>query len=309
MNITIIGAGAVGRLWGCKLVNKHQVHFWTRDNSQRLAIQLSEMNTTQSPIHPESQQARTFHFEANQPALLTHSQLVLITVKAFQVEGAIEAIRPYLSPETAVVVMHNGMGSQQTVLNLLPDNPIIYATTAQAAFRPNEKEVCHTGIGPTLLGSLTPHANPYQQLGQIFNDVLPPCQWQEDINQPLWRKLAINCAINPLTALHNCKNGDLARAEFDTELTAICQEVAEVMSAEGYPVTASALRQLVDTVINATASNYSSMNQDVCHQRQTEIDYISGYLIARAAAHNIDVPHNHRLWQAIKELEGKYHDQ
>ena len=176
---------------------------------------------------------------------------------------------------------------------------------------PTPNEVRHTGIGPTLLGMVTPNSvqDSGYQLALIFNDALPPCHWQDDINLPLWRKLAINCAINPLTALHNCKNGELAQPEFAPELAGICKEVALVMSAEGYPVTASELRQQVDVVVNATAGNFSSMNQDVCHQRQTEIDYISGYLIARAAAHHIDVPHNQRLWQAIKELEKQYHDQ
>ena len=304
MNISIIGAGAVGRLWGCKLASQHTVHFWTRDNCQQMAIHFSGTEATDS-ITPET----SFQFDANQPALLASSELVLITVKAFQVKAAILAIKAHLNPDTAVVIMHNGMGSQQTVLERLPDNPIIYATTAQAAFRPSENDVRHTGLGPTLLGGINPQAADYQVLGQLFDDALPPCQWQDDINLPLWRKLAINCAINPLTALHNCKNGELAQSKFNRELTGICLEVAEVMSAEGYPVTGAELRQQVDTVINATAGNFSSMNQDICHKRQTEIDYISGYLIARAAAHNISVPHNQRLWQAIKDTEKQYHDQ
>ena len=304
MNITIIGAGAVGRLWGCKLAKYHKVHFWTRQNSQQLSIQLSSTEATAATTTEA-----TLLFDANQPELLAGSEIVLVTVKAFQVEAAIEAVKNNLMPEAAIVIMHNGMGSQQAVLDHLPNNPIIYATTAQAAFRPDDNEIRHTGIGPTLLGAMTPQAEQFQYLGQLFDDALPPSQWQSDINQPLWRKLAINCAINPLTALHNCNNGELARAEFDSKLTEICQEVADVMTAEGYPVTAAELRQQVDTVINATAGNFSSMNQDVCHKRRTEIDYISGYLIARAAAHNISVPHNQRLWQAIKDLEKHYHDQ
>ncbi|KHT64064.1 2-dehydropantoate 2-reductase [Photobacterium gaetbulicola] len=304
MKITILGAGAIGRLWGCKLAAKNEVHFWTRDNNQQLSIHLSGTDATANITSEAS-----YQFDANQPPQLSSSELLLVTVKAFQVQPAIQAVKAHLRPSTVVVVMHNGMGSQQTLMEMLPDNPIIYATTAQAAFRPSEDEVCHTGIGPTLLGGITAQGNRLQHLGQLFDDALSPCQWQDDINLPLWRKLAINCAINPLTALHNCKNGELALAQFDTELTNICQEVAEVMTAEGYPVSGSELRHQVDTVIKATAGNFSSMNQDVCHQRQTEIDYISGYLIARAAAHQIAVPCNQRLWQAIKELEKQYHDQ
>ena len=131
MNITIIGAGAVGRLWGCKLADKHTVHFWTRDNSQQLAVQLSGSEAT-NPITSQGE----FQFEANQTALLADSELVLVTVKAFQVEKAIQAVKANLKPGSIIVIMHNGMGSQQTVRALLPDHPIVYATTAQAAFRP-----------------------------------------------------------------------------------------------------------------------------------------------------------------------------
>ena len=301
MKLTVVGAGAVGRLWGCKLAVHHKVHFWTRNSNPTLAIQLN-------PLEPQSPH-ESYSFSANQPEALKDSDCVLITVKAFQVEQAIRDIQPYLRQETSVVIMHNGMGSQQVTLQLLPDNPLLYATTSQAAFRPDSQQVSHTGLGQTWIGALNTAGKAHHDLSLILNDALSPCRWHEDINLPLWQKLAINCAINPLTAIYQCRNGELASKAFTHQLNDICDEVAQVMTAEGYSINSGELRQLTSKVINATGQNFSSMNQDICQHRTTEIDYITGYLIARAQAHRIAVPVNTRLWQQIKQLEQQYNDQ
>ena len=300
MKLTIVGAGAVGTLWGCRLTRHHQVHFWTRQQETRLRVAFTPLDQTE----PQQQ-----IFPANDPTQLSQSDVVLVTVKAFQLEAALSAIAPYLGPQAAVVIMHNGMGTHPQATAILGERPILYATTAQGAMRPAPGHTQHTGLGQTWLGALNQAGKSYRFLTEQFDLALPPCQWHEDIFQPLWQKLAINCAINPLTALHQCRNGELARAEYSDQLNDICNEVARVMTAEGYPTEAIALRQLADQVIEATAKNFSSMNQDICQHRTTEIDYITGYLIARAEAHQIAVPANTRLWQQIKQLEQQYNDQ
>ncbi|MCW8328088.1 2-dehydropantoate 2-reductase [Photobacterium sp. SDRW27] len=302
MKFTIVGAGAIGRLWGCKLAEKHQVQFWTRDSTATtLSVDFTPLDS--------GQELKTYHFDTNNTVQLKAANCVLITVKAFQVQQAITDITPFLSPGIPVIIMHNGMGSQQLALQLLPDNPLLYATTAQGAFRADNLLLNHTGLGQTWIGALNPAGTAYKHLATLLDQVLAPCQWHDDINTPLWQKLAINCAINPLTAIHQCRNGALAKPEFDSQLDQICNEVALVMTAEGYPTRGSNLRNLANKVIRATAENFSSMNQDICQQRTTEIDYITGYLIARAEAHQIQVPVNTRVWQQIKQLEQNYNDQ
>ena len=56
-------------------------------------------------------------------------------------------------------------------------------------------------------------------------------------------------------------------------------------------------------VIEATSENYSSMHQDIFHNRPSEIDFITGYLLQRAKAHNIPAPVNQTLFQKIKQIE------
>ena len=300
MNITLLGAGAIGALWAIKLTQQqHNVQLWTRNSETETTLHFNELT---SPTTTDN-----YHFNCNDPHALAASELLIVTVKAFQVVTALTPLLPHISKKCVVVIMHNGIGSQQHVQQLLPYNPIIYASTSQAAFKLTPTTIQHTGLGQTSLGAINEHAQSQSQIAELFNAALSPSQWQSNIYQPLWQKLAINCAINPLTALKQCCNGDLALTYYQSQLDSICAEVAQVMTAEGVITTPQQLRQQVDTVITATAANYSSMNRDIFHHRLTEIDYINGYLVQQAQRHNIDTPMNQQLWQAIKHMESLDH--
>lgn len=320
MQITILGAGAIGCLWACRLAKQgHNIHFWTRTDKPAFpivlnaCIQAEDSIQTEAGIHENSHSQtpvaqESFNFTSNDAQSVIRSDLIIVTVKAFQVEQALHDIAAHIAPQTPIMIMHNGMGTQQQVKTLFVDHPILYATTSQAAFKPDTEQINHTGLGPTWLGAMNESAKDFANLAALFHQALAPCGWHHDINEPLWQKLAINCAINPLSAIHQCQNGELANPQFHAVLTQICHEVAEVMQAEGYAVTAKKLRQTVDTVIKATAANYSSMYQDIFQQRKTEIDYITGYLITRAKVHGIAVPTNTQLWQDVKLLEQNHDD-
>jgi ketopantoate reductase len=153
-----------------------------------------------------------------------------------------------------------------------------------------------------------------------------------EIRKQLWRKLAANCCINPLTALRQCRNGELlelmmtttsdddrSRANEDAtetttsvgeQIAAVVDEVVQVASAEetddgGIQLCRDDTLRFVKQVLADTASNYSSMVQDVHHQRRTEVMQLNGYVVERGRAHNIECKMNERLWTQIDELDRK----
>jgi 2-dehydropantoate 2-reductase len=84
-------------------------------------------------------------------------------------------------------------------------------------------------------------------------------------------------------------------------------QVAAVAAAEGVTgIAAQLLIQNALQVVLATADNLSSMHQDATHKRTTEIAYINGFVVSRAAAQSIDVPVNTALTAMIQLKEQAY---
>ncbi|PSV55435.1 2-dehydropantoate 2-reductase [Photobacterium sp. GB-1] len=297
VKITILGAGAIGSLWAIALQPQHDVQVWTRSSITRYPLTFQSL----------SGKVRTYCFDANHIDHLQQSDLLLVTVKSFQVITALHPLINDLSARCKIVIMHNGIGSHDAVKQLFPKHTIYYATTSHAALKTAESTLRHTGLGQTFIGPLSSVISTDNSIADMFNQALSPCYWQDDIMEPLWKKLAINCAINPLTAINQCTNGELANEGYQAQLIQICNEVTLVMRAEGYRIKNGELYQQALTVIKATADNYSSMNRDVFYQRPTEIDYITGYLIHQAKIFDIAVPVNTQLWQTITSMESSYH--
>ncbi|HEY7775104.1 MAG TPA: ketopantoate reductase C-terminal domain-containing protein, partial [Kineobactrum sp.] len=127
--------------------------------------------------------------------------------------------------------------------------------------------------------------------------------WTQDIHQALWRKLAINCAINPLAALHRCRNGELAaNAALAHEVESLCTEIKTIGIAAGQAAAVEQLQAQVAAVIAGTADNRSSMLQDVVAGRETEIDYLCGYLVRVADQLGLRAPRNEAMLRAVQAL-------
>ncbi len=297
MNIVVIGPGAIGSLWAYHLHQAgHRVSVCSTKPHSYFKLRLDE-----SPA---------IELANNQPRMLQQADLILVTVKAWQVEQALLPIRREINPETMIAVMHNGMGTSDFLIKHFSTNPLLVATTTHGAYKLSDQQTCHTGKGHTQIGPLNPLGEQCQFLSQVLSHALPECGWNDNIQLALWNKLAINCAINPLTALHNIKNGELAAPSFKQQLTDLVSEVASVMSQQGFDVDESQLLAQVYQVIDKTAQNYSSMHQDIHHQRRSEIDYITGHLLSVAKLHSLKTPVNQKLYDAIKHIEtvGRNHD-
>ncbi|PQJ58842.1 2-dehydropantoate 2-reductase [Vibrio jasicida] len=296
MNILILGPGAVGSLWATKFkLAGHNVSLWGRSSNSEQLLQLDDNSA--------------IRFSNQHIPSVRNADLIVVTVKAWQVETAIEPLLPYISIDTIIMLMHNGMGTAQLIEAKLADNPLIVATTTHGAYKPSKEQVLHTGQGNTQLGGFNAKGVQCGFLAEVMNHALPEVNWNPNINAALWTKLAINCAINPLTAIHQCKNGELAAPEFATELANITHELVEVMNTEQIKVDFDSLHTTIMQVVNATAANYSSMRQDVFHQRRTEIDFITGYLLKAAEKHHISTPENAKLYQRIKQIEQSWTEQ
>jgi 2-dehydropantoate 2-reductase len=122
-----------------------------------------------------------------------------------------------------------------------------------------------------------------------------------DLPTYVWRKLAINAVINPLSALLDVPNGGLLPLRQTTR--DIVEEVVQVARCEGQALEARRTLAKVRASMRQTERNPSSMLQDVRAGRRTEIDWINGAIVHLAARHRLAVPRNRLLVELVHGLE------
>jgi len=291
-NITVIGNGAIGTLWAFHLA-RHGYCVTLVGRKQRAQNRALTFHAYDGEVIEQS-----IDYLTNK--LPEKNDLVLVVTKAYQV---VNALTPYLETlaHCPIVLMHNGLGAAQH-LPLTNQHSVFVATTSHGALM-QDGNCRHTGLGETMIGCFA-NASETQGLAisQLLNDALTPVKYVADIDAALWRKLAINCAINPLTALNDCRNGELAYPKYTQQLDTIVEEISQLTTALNLGLSYQSLRNTVNDVIEKTALNFSSMHQDVTHHRVTEVDYINGYIVQQGKALGITTPENDKLWKAINAL-------
>jgi len=290
----ILGAGAIGSLFADALsTDGRQVSLILRDGVH---------GKTRTQAVERGDLVSEKHFKTTGPRGHTGISHLLVTTKAYDVCSAIDTVIHRLNPDCNIVLLSNGMGFQEQVLASLPSLNIYCGTTTEGAHLLAAGHVRHAGSGETRIGRAAKTADDRRPLWfHQWERAIDNSVWDSDIQSALWTKLAINCVINPLTALNRCHNGELeARKSLANQVTPLRDEVAAVCRAQGHVKIAAALPRITAAVIQATSGNRSSMLQDMDAGRLTEIDYITGYLLEVADQHSIDIPLNRALFEAIK---------
>lgn len=201
---------------------------------------------------------------------------LLITTKSWGAHDAIKRIQHRLTERTIVVAMMNGMQHVDDLKPLIPETQLFLASTTAGCHRSGDTWV-PAGSGKTIIGTDSEQPAPSWlgcwQLG------VPNLSWRVDMTERLIEKVAINCCINPLTAVHRVKNGELLSELHRDQVAIVISEVSSVLDDLGYPTLSIELGQRVYEVMTDTAENRSSMLNDVMAGRRTEADAIVGWLL------------------------------
>ncbi|MGB3727028.1 MAG: 2-dehydropantoate 2-reductase [Glaciecola sp.] len=292
-NIAIAGQGAIGSLFA---------HYWrdfkpmilTRSQHatcKNLDLLDGSRITLNAPLH-SIRCPSAFPLDA-----------IIVPVKCYQVAELAPLLSPWMSNNTAIVLIQNGMGGGDILADMYPTNPLYVGTTTDAVYKQDADSYRITAVGRLDIGPFNNALNASQSVNWLsaFATAHPNANVADDIRLALYRKLAINAVINPLTALLNIKNGELT--QYPEQLTQAKTEVFAVYEALQIALHTTELEQTIDKVIESTSDNYSSMQQDVFYQRETEIEGVLGYLVVRAQQHHIHIPFLTSLYQKLVALK------
>ena len=305
MKIAIVGAGAMGSLFGALLAEGgHAV--WLYDVWQE---HIDAVNHNGVIIEFDGK-PRTVRLKAvSDPLQIGESELVLIFVKATQTEAAAETAARLAGTRGLVMTLQNGMGNAETIAQFISADRILVGTTSHGSTILKAGSIRHAGAGPTTVGMWATDEKAFENVRQIadqFTHAGIETTAINDVRPVIWDKLLVNVGINAITALTGITNGQILDLEFTRELSrAAVEEAAQVAQTQQIEVRKDAADHVFQ-VAAATAANRSSMGQDVDHRRPTEIRAINGFVVREAERLGISVPVNKTLTALVETMEAHY---
>ena len=305
MKIAVIGAGAMGSLFGALLAEGgHEV--WLCDIWQEHIKALKQNGLKIEHVG----EIRNVNLNASSdPRQIGESELVLIFVKSTQTKSAAESAALLAGRNGWVMTLQNGMGNAETIAEHTPSNRILAGTTAHGATTLKAGSIRHAGAGPTTVGMWAGGGEEFQiarQIADQFTQAGIESAAVEAVRPVIWDKLLVNVGINAITALTGIKNGQILDLELTRELSrAAVEEAASVAQAQGIEIRKDPADHVFQ-VAAATAANRSSMGQDVDHHRPTEIKAINGFVVREASRMGLTAPVNQTLSALVETMEYNY---
>lgn len=301
MRIAVIGPGAMGILFASRLFDAGaQVALIDRDASRASLLAETGVTLVEGTI---SQTRRINILTPNAPA--APFDLAIVLVKANATPSAAETAAAILAPEGVALTLQNGVGGGDILAARLGRGRVLVGSTAQGATLLETGKARHGGAGQTAIGALDEGAGRRVDIVDLLSSAGLTAMWEDAILPVVWRKLAVNCGINPLTALLGCKNALIASDENARALsTAAVREVAAVARSLSIDLGPDAeLCAHVLAVAERTGQNRSSMGQDVDRKRPTEIEFINGAVARIGRENGVATPVNETLAALVRALE------
>jgi len=307
MNIVIVGQGAIGLLWYSQLAQQkmHNISLLCSKNIKNIPTEMLITDFKDKKHH--------IPLVATTDKMLSQADVIILCLKAFDQIKALSNIFPKASPNAAFVMAHNGMIDIEKIdEKIRTKHPLLTLLTTHGCKKVKPFEVRHTGLGHSDLGLTAPNllkkhivCTTEQQttIVNLLASALPTLSWNKNIAEKQWLKLAVNCVINPITAIKNIDNGEVLSEIYSDKINAILDEIVAVAQFEDIYFERELLKNQVLRVAELTAKNSSSMRCDLLNKKTSEIDHINGYIVDLGKKHDIATTVNAQLWQQIKHAE------
>lgn len=298
----------MGGLWASKLLPLQEISILLAKGDPRYNPSLIGQQTLElafSSLPPHSNDQKIFLPIFPPERVFQENSVLLVCTKSTETEQALLDLKPSILPCTRIVLFQNGLGSQQGVKTLFTENALYAAVTTEGANRTSRQHIQHAGSGETYVGAFNERAS-VSEAESICSELARSglsVQSDPDIRFRLWQKLMINCAINPPSALLNCRNGELKQHEtFKAWWPELRRELSDLMHSAGYPYSERQVQDTVWRVMDKTANNISSMLQDIRNNRKTEIDHITGFACEHLRSMSLKYDVNKTLLEQVHAL-------
>ena len=301
MNTAIIGAGAMGCLFGARLAEAGaDVTLVDTDAAHVAAIQKDGL------WFEDDDGARRIPIQARLPADVSGSfDLMIFFTKAAHTEAAARPARSWRTDATWLLTLQNGLGGADRLASLAPSRRIAVGVTNLPSDKTGPGRIRSHGEGAVWLGA-APGAprDGVTKIADLLGSARIACRIDPEIQTRIWEKAAFNCAINTLAAIGDQPVAGVADSPHDRILARrVVEEVGAVCRASGSPFDNDRVALALEHAYRNHRSHLPSMVQDLRAGRQTEIGALNNAVRDAGARLGIAVPVTQALASLIEALE------
>ena len=305
MKIAIIGAGAMGSLFGGQIGQVTDVCLYDVNKEHIEAIQRNGLLMTQG----EKKKYVKVRATTN-PEEIGLADVAMIFTKYLYTGSAMQDAMPCIGPDTLVLTLQNGIGNVEIIKEFVPENQIAYGLTAQTSdikgpghLEMTTRQSVGTYFWP-LNGVVT---EKMKELERIMNQAGLETEITPDVDLKIWRKLMINTSQNTLCALLRVRVGQLMATPSSYEIVKqIVFEVSDVARAKGINISREEGLKYVESVTESVKEHVPSMAIDVMNKRKTEIACLNEAVVAEGKRLGVATPMLEMVARMIRTLEANY---
>jgi 2-dehydropantoate 2-reductase len=304
MNVLIVGAGAVGALFGSALARQGaRVSVVCRSDYDAVSRDGYDIRSSVFGDH----RFRPEHVYRNVADCGEPPDYLLLTSKVLENVDRAALIRPAVGPRTVIVLIQNGVDIEPPVAEAFPDNELLSSLAFVAVGRSAPGKVNHLSLGSLILGRFPSGVTPAAQaIAAAFEAGKVPCKLTENVIGARWQKAVWNAVFNPISILGAVLDTN-AMLRTDAEVAfarRAMQEVCDVAQAAGHPQSPNLVEQMLATTRQMPAYK-TSMALDYENGRPMEIEAILGNTVRAARRLGVATPNLDAIYALSKMVAGK----
>jgi len=302
MKLVVMGAGGVGGYFGGKLQRRGTAVTFVARGAHLEALRRRGLTIRSATEGEWSAPATAVEHLAGQPT----ADAVLLCVKSFDTEEAVEAIRPVVGPDTAVLSLQNGVDNEAKIDAALGAGHAVGGVAYVFATIEGPGVIAHTQGGRIVLGELDGQARPRtERLREAFTAAGVPTELSPDIRRALWDKYLAITAQAGMTALTRKPVGVIrATPECWTLFRLLLEELAAIAAAEKVGLAPDVVERILTGVSGLKPDTTSSMYYDLTHGKRLELEALQGHALRLAERHGLPSPTLFAVYAALKPHAG-----
>ncbi len=294
--VLICGLGGLGCICATQILNSKKAE---------LKILVDESRYEKYKVQETYFNNKPYKFEITLPQDSSYkADLIIIATKYDGLNFAIEGIKNFITENTIIISLLNGISSEEMIAQRYGYKNIILSFYIGHSCIRNDRQIMQDGNYCLMLGTRDSNKDNLKELAKFFDETGIKYNIPPNFQDEYWKKFMINVGINQLSAVTGLTLKEIKKDNsLVNKLKSLMKEVEQIAEKQGLYNSKEIYKAAENFLLREIEDAKPSMLQDIESQRKTEVDIFAGTVIKLGKKYGIRTPENNKIYNEIKELE------